>query len=281
MICKAIPLDIPYQQAGACHDDFQAVLHTYIQDKSDLVRVSESRPAVILCPGGGYVFTCDREAEPVALKYAAMGYHVFVLRYSVAPNTFPSAQLELAKSIAIVREHAEEWGVNPNQIIVTGFSAGGHLSASLCCYWDKEFLYGPLGLTAEDIKPNGAILCYPVITSGEFAHRDSFVRVSGDRYDELVDFLSLEHQVGPQVPPTFIWHTVTDDLVPFENTLFYINALQKHHISFEAHIYPEGKHGVGLAEVIASEADWQVQEKLQSWMPLAKTWLANHFPFIY
>ena len=271
-------LDIPYEKAGIKHSDFKAKLTTYLQDASELIPTSQKRPAVIVCPGGAYRFTCDREAEPIALKYAAMGYHAFVLRYSVAPDAFPSAQMELAQAIHLLRTNAEEWHVDPDQILVTGFSAGGHLAASLACLWNNEQIYGPLGLTAEDIKPNGAILCYPVITSGEFAHRESIQNLGGERYDELLDLLSLEKQVGPHVPPVFLWHTVADEAVPVENSLMFMTALQRAKVPFEAHLYPDGQHGLSLGDVTKNQYDDQQKPYIQNWINHVEKWLRTYFP---
>lgn len=273
-----ILLDVPYEKAGISHSDFQPKLTAYLQDVSADIPASQTRPAVIVCPGGGYEFTSDREAEPIALKYAAMGYHVFLLRYSVAPDEYPSAQLELAKTIYLARSHAKEWHIDPNGIIVTGFSAGGHLAASLACLWNQEEIYGPLGLTGEDIRPNGAILCYPVITSGPFAHRGSFVHLLGSRYDDLVDAMSLETRVGKQVPPVFLWHTVSDESVPVENTLLFLQALQKHGISYEAHLYPEGPHGLSLGNVLTSRSSKEQIPYLEDWILHAERWLRKTFP---
>ena len=158
-----------------------AKLVTYIQDDSAEIGIA-SRPLVLVCPGGGYEFTSDREAEPLALQFLAMGYHAAVLRYSVAPAVFPMSLCELAWSVGLVREHAEEWHVNPEQIIVLGCSAGGHLVASLGVFWNRDFLAKALGAEGGDRRhwrPDGLILCYPVITSGEYAHRGSFENLIG------------------------------------------------------------------------------------------------------
>ena len=146
-----------------------AKLVTYIQDDSAEIGIA-SRPLVLVCPGGGYEFTSDREAEPLALQFLAMGYHAAVLRYSVAPAVFPMSLCELAWSVGLIREHAEEWHVNPAQIIVLGCSAGGHLVASLGVFWNRDFLAKALGAEGGDrrqLRPDGLILFYPVITSGE------------------------------------------------------------------------------------------------------------------
>ena len=232
--------------------DKTAVLTAYLQDSGRECRIKE-RPAVIICPGGGYEFCSFREGEPVALELLSKGYQVFVLDYSVAPDSFPTALLELAGAVAMVRMKAREWKVIPEKVAVMGFSAGGHLAASLAVFWNQEFLAAlvkgqvqyPRGdgfrrretvfseSSLEEIslllRPDRLLLSYPVITSGEYAHRGSFDVLLGGRKGEereqFLDLLSLEKQVGSQVPPVFLWHTFT-----------------------EIHIFPEGRHGIALAD---------------------------------
>lgn len=273
MIQKTIEIQINNDKAG----DFTPALHTYILDNSPEIDPNRKRPAVIICPGGGYTRTSDREAEPVAIQMNAMGFHSFIVRYSCSPATFPTPQLELAKAIAIVRENAQEWNVDENKVIVLGFSAGGHLAGSLGVFWNKEFLYGPLELVPEKIKPSGLVLCYPVITSGEYAHRGSFKALLGDQYEELLDFVSLENKVSAQTPPTFIWHTFEDSSVPLENTLLYINAMRKHQVPMEVHIYPRGKHGLSLAnkETQAVNGGSTIVAECQNWIQMAGAWINN------
>ena len=141
----------------------EAVLHGYLLDAIS-VAPEKKRPAVIVCAGGGYARRSDREAEPVILQFLSMGYHGFLLDYSVAPNRFPTSVRELALAVSMVREHAEEWHVDPEKIFVCGFSAAGHLCCSLGEFWNQEFVYGAIGKTPEAIRPSGLILCYPVIT---------------------------------------------------------------------------------------------------------------------
>ena len=141
--------------------------------------------------------TSDREAEPVAIQYIAKGYQAAILRYSVKPAKYPLALLQLAKAVAHLREYADEYHIDTEKIVVQGFSAGGHLACSLGVFWKKPFLSETLGVSAEQIRPNGMILCYPVITSGEYAHRGSFEALLGeDAYDpEKRKEQSLELQV--------------------------------------------------------------------------------------
>jgi len=257
-----------------------ARLVTYIQDYSPEIRI-KNRKLVLVCPGGGYGFTSDREAEAIALQFLAMGHHAAVLRYSVAPAKYPTALLEVAKSIQLIREHAQEWYVDVNKIVVEGCSAGGHLAASYGVYWSESFVAQALGIsdaqTAEEVlKPNGLILSYPVITSGEFAHRGSFVNLLGDKQEELNDAMSLEKHVNEKVPPVFIWHTFTDGAVPVENSLLFAAALRRANISTEFHMYPAGEHGLSLANELTVNPDgYGYQPDCSSWIGLAKTWLGN------
>jgi len=257
--------------------DFQPTLTTYVLESVPVGdKNAPKRPAVIICPGGGYSHTSDREAEPIAIKMIEAGYHAFVVRYSVKPAVFPTQVLELAKAVEIVRSRADEWNVDADKIIVGGFSAGGHVAASLAVFWDKEFVWGALGTTKEMIRPNGAMLCYPVITSGEFAHRGSFDNSLAEKKDDvsMLELLSIEKQVTDMMPPTFLWHTWEDQTVPVENTLMLAAALRKNNISTEIHIYPKGGHGLALAsEETACGRQGNIVEACQGWTDNAITWI--------
>lgn len=254
----------------------EAILYSYVLSESHRVemKATDKRAAIIICPGGGYTHLSDREAEPIAIKFCAMGYNAFVLKYGLAPdNSWPIPQLELAKAIDYVRSHCEEYNIDENKIIISGFSAGGHLAASVACFWNKPFLYESLGVKSQNIKPNGLLLAYPVITSGEFAHRGSIESLLGSQYDELLDYVSLEKQVSADVPPTFIWHTSTDEAVPVENSLSFASALRRHNVNFELHIYPQGGHGLALADEETNNGAGKVVPGVTNWIKLASNWL--------
>lgn len=239
-------------------------------------RPASLRPAVILCPGGGYSHVSEREDQPVAMEFLASGCHVFSLHYSVSPETFPTALMELAKAMLFIRENASRWFIDPSRIMVCGFSAGGHLAGCLGMLWNREFLWKPLGAEPKQLRPDGMILCYPVITSGEHCHAPSFEQLLGkDSHDpQKRELVSLELLAGPHTPRTFLWHTWTDQTVPVENSLLLATALKKAGVSLEMHIYPQGKHGLSLAteEVSDLENDCLVPH-CQDWIKLVKEWI--------
>lgn len=267
----------PIQMEGSLPD---AKLITYIQDYYNDVAVDD-RPLVLICPGGAYAHTSNREGEALAMQFLAMGYHAAVLKYSCAPAVYPTALTELAKSILLIRQNAAEWHVNPEQIIVLGCSAGGHLAASMGVFWNEEFLLEALELSKEEqelLRPAGLILCYPVITSGEFAHQRSIENLLGEKKDLLWDKMSLERRVSSKTPPAFIWHTGTDGTVPVENSLLFVSALRKAGVSVEFHMYPCGGHGLSLANRLTdSRSGGAVQKECTSWISLVHTWMEHRF----
>jgi acetyl esterase/lipase len=251
----------------------------YLPTNSNDIDPQRKRPTVIICPGGGYGKTSDREAEPIALKFIAEDFNAIIVRYSVAPARFPAQLLELAWSVAKVRENAEEWNVDPDKISVMGFSAGGHLAASYGNLWNKSFIKEYFGFKGEENRPNGMILCYPVITSGEKAHRGSFNNLLGEKAqdEELLTLLSAEKQVNDDTPPAFLWHTFEDDSVPVENSLMMAASLAEKKISTELHIFPHGWHGISLCNETVYHPDKYHGEfdENQIWINLAVRWLKN------
>lgn len=248
-------------------------LTTYIIDSSKEF-IHNERPLVLICPGGGYEMVSDREGELLALQFSAMGYHTAILRYSVAPAVYPTQLLEVAKAITTIRNHAKEWNVLSDKIILQGSSAGGHLAASFCCFYKEDFLAEKTGVKSKELKPNGLMLDYPVITSGEYAHRGSFVNLLGDRYDELLEKVSLEKQVHADMPPAFVWHTYTDDCVPVENSLLFVSAYRKYNIPMEFHMFPKGGHGLSLANrLTVSPYGEPIMPEVGAWVAMAGRWL--------
>lgn len=255
-----------------------AKLSAYLLDTIS-VEPGRLRPAVIVIPGGGYWNRSDREQEPVAMRFLSMGCHAFILNYSVAPHRFPVSLQELALSVATIRKHAKEWHVNPEYILVCGFSAGGHLACSIGTFWNRPVAYEAIAKTPEQIRPNGLILCYPVITAGEYRHAGSVGHLLGeDQTEAMLHQISLEHQVTPEMPPVFLWHTVTDPAVPVENSLLLASALQKHRIKFEMHLYPTGGHGLSLSTRETGGGQERMLEPCcQTWISLVQSWIEANY----
>ncbi len=269
----------------------QATLTIYAHEDYPQVYGERKRPMIVICPGGGYEHVSPREGEAIALQFMTTGAHAAVLRYDVSGQgaEFPQHLLELAASVAYVRKHAAEYCIDPDKILVAGFSAGGHLAASLGCFWKEkwleELMQAETGATMKDYQPNGEILAYPVITSGEFAHRGSFVKIMGSEAEqgyaplglsatELEEKLSLEKQVTSDFPPTFMWHTFEDGAVPLENSLFFAEALRKAGVNFEYHVFPHGGHGYALAtKETAMKEGKEINAQCAQWIDLFKSWM--------
>ena len=228
-----------------------------------------TRPTVLILPGGGYHFTSEREAEPIAMRFLSRGFNVCILHYTVFNTPFPVAMLEALTSIKYIRENLTAWQGDPNKIYVCGFSAGGHLTASVGVFWDKEISKNYFGDT-EAVRPNGLILSYPVITSDpSFTHEYSIQMLMAGREDsELRAKLSLENQVTESTPPTFIWTTFEDGLVPCENSMVFANALKKHNIPFEFHLFEKGPHGGATGDKVSCVEN----HRFGAWLDLACDW---------
>ncbi|MCI9057165.1 MAG: alpha/beta hydrolase [Oscillospiraceae bacterium] len=273
MIHETIELVVPGADGGA-------PLTAYVPDNFPALGMDRRRPALIICPGGGYEHISDREAEPVALRFAGLGYAAFVLRYHVAPQgRWPVPQRQLLAAIDHVRVHCERYHVDPEKVIVLGFSAGGHLAGCAGTMWNKPEVYRALKKKSPAYRPDGMVLCYPVITSGPYGHRESFLNLLGERCDELADTVSLEKRVTRKTPPAFLWHTADDTLVPVENSLLMVKALEAREVPCELHIYPHGRHGQSLADhTVYAEADMhRLSVSCGVWVERCDAWLRRRF----
>lgn len=277
MINYEVDMSVDYEAMGCVKPEKAPTLTAYILDKKYLGDVTwKVRPAVIICPGGAYGFVSPREAEPIAMSYCAAGFHAFVLDYSIAPTGWPAACCELSKSVAYVRGIADEYGIDKDRIIVCGFSAGGHLAASIGVHYDKEVVKKFSNVTGEENKPNGMILSYPVITDDlEKTHMGTYENFVEGR-EEAAKFFGLEHYVTAETPKTFIWHTYTDDCVPVENSLKFASALCEHKVSTEMHIFEKGQHGLSLGSKLTASDPGGVVPCVYPWMQLSIDWI-NRF----
>ena len=247
----------------------------HYQNGSESVK-QRIHPAVIVCPGGGYAHVSDREAEPVARAYFAAGYNTYILTYTVGEDVKGFTPLkQLAATIADIRANAEEWFTAKDQIAVCGFSAGGHLAASLGTLFNEEKFLKAFGREA-DIRPDAMILGYPVIVADEFAHVGSISKVSGAEVgSEEYAWFGLDKHVDTQTPPTFMWHTAEDAGVPVENSLKFAMALSAAQVPFEYHVVPKGGHGMSVCtKEVGTPSPYNAR-----WMEWSITWLNTLFEF--
>lgn len=257
-------------------DGFMPTMKAYILEKNE---EEGPRPIVIVCPGGAYFDIAENwEGERTAMAYAAAGFHAAVVDYRVRPRDYRQPLKGAAEAVHICRERAEEWQINPGQIVLCGFSAGGHLAASVSTLWDSPQFFTPEEIGGRIYRPDATVLCYPVITSGDKAHKDSFVNLIGSSDESLPEWkeMSLEYRVDDQTPPAFLWHTFEDALVPVENSMYYARALREHNVPFELHIYPKGDHGLSLATKGLPRTA-PVSGRDYGWMKLSVDWISELF----
>lgn len=230
---------------------------------------ASSKCAVVIFPGGGYTMRADHEGEAYARWFNSIGVTAFVVEYRVAPYKHPAEISDAARAIRLVRAHSDEYGFDKDKIAVMGSSAGGHLAATLSTLYDMEHYEPTDEVDKEDCRPNATILCYPVIDMYEYRHDGSRQSLLGPRpLEDDKEFLSAYTQVTPDTPPAFIWHTSEDEVVPCQNSLLYAMALADNRVPFEAHIYPYGHHGLGLADEVPHTAQWSTA--LKKWLKLIK-----------
>lgn len=270
-------IDLPAQFPALKEYKSEAKLYAYARENSEEMHPSQALPSILICPGGGYSFTSDREAEPVALHFLALGYQVFILRYTCAPAHFPTQLLEAASAIQYIRMNAGDFSIDADKITVMGFSAGAHVAGSLACMWDNAEVCKSLSVKQpSELRPNAACLCYPVITSGKYAHQDSFVQLLGENPSKsLLDSVSLEKAARSDMPPVFIWHTADDGCVPVQNSLLLVNALLEKNVSCELHVFNQGPHGLSLASPATSNdnSPLLVNPHVAQWTELFSQWL--------
>lgn len=283
-------------------------LTTYILDDSREMLNGRKRPAILICPGGAYVFCSDREAEPVALRFAAMGYHAFVLRYSVynkgvmvdprgelfvdEDSKYPNAMCDLAAAMLCIRDHSESWLVDTDRIFLSGYSAGAHNSAMYCTHWNSGLLRERFHRPAEDFRPAGAVLGYGYYDWGllrEASAQDDMARMMGEGVDmayfgtkhpsaEQYEMASPALSVTADTPPIFLWTTCGDRTLPSEQSMIMGCALAKAGVPYELHIFESGDHGLALADQATAGNPEQLNSDVANWVPLAQRWLTRHFP---
>lgn len=288
-----------------CYDD--VTLTAYILDHSPEMMPSQKRPALLICPGGGYMNCSDREAEPVALRFNAMGYHAFVLRYStnkvgrpgyvkmedltVPPSdrVYPKQMQEIGMAMGIIRDNSIRWNVDADRIALCGFSAGAHNCAMYGANWHRPIITDVLQRPVNELRPAACILGYCVsdyvfmktgLESNPGARmffdiaNMSFMGIVAPE-ENLLDAVSPNRHVTEHMPPTFLWSTANDNMVPIENTLLMSQALAKAKVPFEVHIFEDGPHGMSLATQATAGCRAHVDANVAKWVDMAESWLAK------
>lgn len=273
MICEKIDLKEKFPVLAATSD--QPSVTVYLPDNiTEMGRGDWKKPCMVICPGGGYGFCSQREAEPVALHFLMEGYNVFVLDYSVSPYRFPAQLREVAAVLELIYENAEAWHCDTSKVAIMGFSAGGHLA----CHYSNCYNIPEVRAVFPESKPvQASVLCYPVIIAApEYcAHMGSFQNLLGvqELTPQQVEAFSCDNLVSEQTPPAFLWHTNTDGVVPVENSLRYATALAKYHRPFSMHIYPVGNHGLSTVDERVSDPLPPFVDEAASWVKDCKKWL--------
>ena len=270
MIYKKIPLD---------ENDKRAYLEVYVADEIP----NFVRKAILVVPGGGYTEVCHvREGEPIAMAFMPHGYNAFVLHYSVGSegDIFPKQLLQASKAIKHIKDNADEYNIDPENVFAVGFSAGGHLVGTLGIMWDNREVNNALDMEFGYNKPKGVMMIYPVVTgiNREDAHMGSFINLIGkdEPTDEELIKYSLERHVNKNSSPAYIFHTYNDDLVPVKNSIYLAQAYVDAGVPCELHIYPDAPHGVALGNRI-TRCDIPKYENtaIAKWIENAVFWADN------
>jgi acetyl esterase/lipase len=207
--------------------------------------------AMVICPGGGYAHLAPHEGNDYALWLNQHGVTCFVLKYRLGSNGYhhPAELNDAARAVRWVLAHADDFKIDTHRIGIMGSSAGGHLAATLMTHFDAGNPGADDMVERQSSRPDLGILCYAVISFGEFRHSGSRDFLLGtNQTPELIRELSAELQVTPNTPTCFLWTTYEDKTVPMENTLLFASALRKNNVPFDLHIYEQGGHGMGLKD---------------------------------
>ena len=226
--------------------------------------------AMVICPGGGYVRLAEHEGRDYARWLNEQGVAAFVLKSRLGSGGYhhPAMLQDAARAMRTVRSRASEWQVDPHRIGIMGSSAGGHLASTLLTHFDAGDTNASDVIERQSSRPDLGILCYAVITMGQYTHSGSRSNLLGaNPSEDLVRQLSNELQVSAETPPCFVWHTYEDKTVPVENSLQFVEALRKAGVPFDFHVYQKGGHGMGLGA-----RDWD-PAKRHPWTRDLSFWL--------
>lgn len=287
MLCKNIPLNKT------------AYVETYILNNTKEYNVGKKKPLVLVIPGGGFTFTSDREAEPIALRFNAIGCHAAILWYTFMDqvmNVPRNGLIECMQAVAYFRAHADEYLIDPKNIIVCGFSAGGNIALNAATQWQEAWLDAPTNTTPEQRRVDLCIDCYGGVqfNAAKPGERQGFAtellmtpmtvneRWFGvdDPTLEQVKAMNPIYHIDPNYcPPMFIWHTGEDQLVPVEQALDLATALCKAKVPFELVIYEKGEHGLANADRTTARKDSHFNRHVGKWFDQCAEWLAPYIDY--
>ncbi|MEN2983642.1 MAG: alpha/beta hydrolase [Dictyoglomaceae bacterium] len=266
--------------------DGRVYLKTYIHDQSNQADFQiKKRPAIIILPGGAFVFLSDREAEPVAITFMKEGYNTFVLYYSIGDYCkYPDILEEVSKAIWEVRRHSEKWNINPDAIVLMGFSAGANIAGMSATQWNNPSISKNLGVSSEAIKPNAVVLAYGPWDNTNTIQKDPkfYNPYAGKIAKDCTPELDIINYIGSHVPPIFMWHNLYDKYVPAINPIMAATKLIEYNIPFELHIFQGGEHGMSVCNSLSSydeKSKKLVKENpnVALWVPMCVNWLNSLF----
>jgi acetyl esterase/lipase len=223
-----------------------------------LLPAGKAKACVVVCPGGGYHRRAPHEGEPVARWLNKLGLAALVLDYRVK-HRFPASLQDARRAIQTVRHRAGEWNIDPTRVGILGFSAGGHLAGTAATLFSDGDPNAADPIERQSSRPDAAVLCYAVLSAApEVRHGGSIAMLLGaEPWSETARRqISVELQVTPRTPPCFLWHTHDDGGVPVANALRFAEALSIHKVPCELHVYPNGRHGLGLATDEPTVSRW-------------------------
>ncbi len=265
---------------------------TYFLTQSEEFLTDVKRPTVVICPGGAYMLISEQEGEPVALKFNSLGYNAVVVNYSTYTegkgglpdpsslnknerSIFPNPMLDIKLAMEMLIANADKWHIDTDQLILCGFSAGGHNCAMYSVYY-KEY---------NMPRPFATILGYPLTDYREVYDGPGTAMcnmgINGNLVisDEDLDVLSAPLHVSEDTPQMFIWTTATDMMVPCVNSIKMAMALSENNVPVELHMFDRGPHGLSVADESSAIINAQVKPHINQWVTLCDNWLKKRVEF--
>ncbi|MFP4293041.1 MAG: alpha/beta hydrolase [Cyclobacteriaceae bacterium] len=247
------------------HEQYRPRVRLYYPSLRGNMYEGNKFPVVLICPGGGYHVQAHHEGQPFAQLFAMHGIVGAVLTYRVFPDRYPAAYADATRAMRMLRAKAGQYALDPERVAIMGFSAGGHLASTVAT--QPELYKEPEDNLADQFsaRPDRVILGYPVISFTDYAHEGSAKAILGENPDpKMREQLSNHKQVTPDAPPAFLFHTADDTAVPVQNSLMYASACLEHEVPVELHVFPKGRHGVGMSLENPALSIWS--ENLMNWL---------------